>query len=406
MEKQGNNNNLYAYDVVKVDSVRAQMPWSVDPKWFKRVKVSPSATIKMMMHGQSGVDKGIKKNGKPVEVMGILIGRPDTEDPHALIISDAYALPIEGFETSVVADNIEVQNFQIQLGDMVELTRLEQFCGWYHTHPFDVDVNSHCFFSNTDISTQLNWQMSEDRNGNPFLGIVIDPLRSLAKGRPEMAAFRAYPPGFAPPLNETPDGTFCADKKTNEEKWGASWSSYYKMEMDYFMSPLAQSTLGILKNNFLWQNSFTSTPMLEPDHQQRLAERVGAVAKQLDSVGLNSMRSMGGEEAMAGGSGGDAPQREEGISKIAQTGGELAAEQCKGCAAQLAKLKMFGQAWKHMRHSTSTSSSSISSSSLAQGAPASAPASASASTSASASVSAPSPTVEADAATAPSMQTE
>lgn len=357
---QGNNSNLYAFDVAKVESVRAQMPWAADPKWFKRVKVSPSATIKMMMHGQSGVDKGIKKNGKPVEVMGILIGRPDTEDPHALIISDAYALPIEGFETSVVADNIEVQNFQIQLGEMVELTRLEQFCGWYHTHPFDVDVNSHCFFSNTDISTQLNWQMSEDRNGNPFLGIVIDPLRSLAKGRPEMAAFRAYPPGFAPPLNETPDGTFCADKKTNEEKWGASWSSYYKMEMDYFMSPLAQSTLGILKNNFLWQNSFTSTPMLEPDHQQRLAERVGAVAKQLDSVGLNSMRSMGGEEAMTAGA--DAPQREDGISKIAQTGGELAGEQCKGCAAQLAKLKMFGQSWKHIRHSSTSASSSGSSS--------------------------------------------
>ena len=346
-----NQSYLYAFDAAKIEAVRTQMAWQTDPKWFRRCKVSPSATIKMMMHGQSGVDKGIKKSGKPVEVMGIVIGRPDTEDPHSLIISDAYALPIEGFETSVVADNIDVQNFQIQLGEMVELTRLEQFCGWYHTHPFDVDVNSHCFFSNTDISTQLNWQMSEDRNGNPFVGIVIDPLRSLAKGRPEMAAFRAYPPGFAPPLNETPDGTFCADKRINEEKWGASWSSYYKMEMDYFMSPLAQSTLGILKNNFLWQNSFTSTPMLEPEHQQRLAERVGAVAKQLDSVGLGGKTwglGGGGEEAgMTAGP--DVPQREDVISKIAQSGGELAVEQCKGCAAQLAKLRMFGCAWKNLQ---------------------------------------------------------
>jgi len=91
-----------------------------DPKYFKRVKISPSATIKMMMHGQSGiiiiiiiidiiviiiitlgVDKGIKKGGKPIEVMGLLLGRPDLEDPNCIIISDAQALPIEGFETRV-----------------------------------------------------------------------------------------------------------------------------------------------------------------------------------------------------------------------------------------------------------------------------------------------------------------
>lgn len=344
---------LYAYDTEKVAAVRAQKAWQADPKCFTKVKISPSATIKMMMHGQSGVDKGIKKSGKPVEVMGIMIGRPDTEDPHSLIISDTFALPIEGFETSVVADNIDVQNYQIQLGEMIESTRLENFCGWYHTHPFDVDVNSHCFFSNTDISTQLSWQLSEDRAGNPFVGIVIDPLRSLAKGRPEMAAFRAYPPGYQPPLNETPDGTFCADKRTNEEKWGASWSSYYKLEMDFFMSPLANNVLSTLANNFLWQNTFTSSPSLEPEHQQRLAERIGAVAKQLDSA-FDSARGGGmlaGLDSDSGsGSSGEGPSfRAESISKVATTGGELAVEQCQGCAAQLAKLTMFGMAWKQMK---------------------------------------------------------
>jgi COP9 signalosome complex subunit 5 len=75
----------------------------------------------------------------------------------------------------------------IQLGDSLEVSRKERFCGWYHTHPFDVDTNSHCFLSNQDISTQLQWQRSEDPNGNPWVAIVIDPLRSLAKGRPELA---------------------------------------------------------------------------------------------------------------------------------------------------------------------------------------------------------------------------
>jgi COP9 signalosome complex subunit 5 len=76
--------------------------------------------------------------------------------------------------------------------------------------------------------------------------------------------FRVYPPEYTPPMNETPDGTLIADDRSRVEKWGACWNRYYKLEVSYFMSSLAQSTLGILKNKFLWQNTFSSSPMLEP----------------------------------------------------------------------------------------------------------------------------------------------
>ncbi len=185
---------FYAFDDAKVEAVRKQKLWMPDPKYFKRVKISPS------------VEKGTKKSGKPIEVMGLLLGRPCTEDPHCLIISDAQALPIEGFETKVVADDVDVINYMIELGDSLEISRKERFCGWYHTHPFDLDVHSNCFLSNTDLSTQLQWQRAEDPHGNPWLAIVIDPLYSLAKGRPEMMAFRVYPPEYNAPANETPDG--------------------------------------------------------------------------------------------------------------------------------------------------------------------------------------------------------
>ena len=117
------NDSAYSFNDAEIEKVRNAKAWMSDPKYFKRVKISPSATIKMMMHGQSGilifiiiivitliivipllklgVDKGIKKGGKPIEVMGLLLGRPDLEDPHCIIISDAQALPIEGFETRV-----------------------------------------------------------------------------------------------------------------------------------------------------------------------------------------------------------------------------------------------------------------------------------------------------------------
>ncbi len=164
--------SLYTYDETKVDAVRAAKQWMTDAKYFKRVKISPSATIKMMAHCQSGVEKGTKKSGKPIEVMGLLLGRPDTEDPYCLVISDAQALPIEGFETRVVADDVEVINYMIELGDSLELSRKERFCGWYHSHPFDLDVLSNCFLSNTDISTQLQWQRAEDPHGASFEFLV------------------------------------------------------------------------------------------------------------------------------------------------------------------------------------------------------------------------------------------
>lgn len=149
---------LYNVDDIALEKLRNEKAWISDPKYFKRVKISPSAIIKMMVHGQSGVEKGVKKSGKPIEVMGLLVGRPDTEDRFSVIISDAQALPIEGFETKVIADDESTINYMIELGEMNEETRKERFCGWYHTHPFDVDVNSNCYLSNTDISTQLQWQ--------------------------------------------------------------------------------------------------------------------------------------------------------------------------------------------------------------------------------------------------------
>lgn len=118
-----------------------------------------------------------------------------------------------------------------------------------------------------------------------------------------MMSFRVYPPDYNPPLNQTPDGAFVTDDRIRVEKWGeklndvcsftldltnsvgqiylnndlpnadyftcfktkgACWSRYYRLETSYYMSSLAMNTLGILKNNFLWQNTFTSTPMLEP----------------------------------------------------------------------------------------------------------------------------------------------
>ena len=180
---------LYQYDENKLSEIRRKKAYLQDPKYFNNVSVSPSAVMKMLIHANAGVEKGLSSEGRqPVEVMGLMLGRPSTDpkDLQRLIVTDVFPLPVEGAETKVLADDEEVINYMISLGESLERSRKERFMGWYHSHPFDVDVQSHCYLSSTDVSTQLQWQRAEDPHGNPWLAIVIDPLRSLAKGRPEM----------------------------------------------------------------------------------------------------------------------------------------------------------------------------------------------------------------------------
>jgi COP9 signalosome complex subunit 5 len=222
----------YTFDEGKLQKLKDEAPWMKSPKYFKSVAFSPSAVVKIMMHCESGVEKGINAgNGKPVEVMGMLLGRPDPTTPETLVVTDAFPLPIEGFETRVVADDETVVNFMIALGESLEITRKERFMGWYHSHPFDYNPsNSHCFLSQTDLSTQLQWQRAEDPHGNPFVAIVIDPLRSTVLQNPELKAFRAFPPEYNSPVaNECPDGSIEVSEQQRLELWGSCWNRYYEL---------------------------------------------------------------------------------------------------------------------------------------------------------------------------------
>jgi COP9 signalosome complex subunit 5 len=62
--------------------------------------------------------------------------------------------------------------------------------GWYHSHP-----GYGCWMSGIDCSTQmLNQQYQE-----PWLAVIIDPIRTCAAGKVEIGAFRTYPEGYKPP---------------------------------------------------------------------------------------------------------------------------------------------------------------------------------------------------------------
>ena len=331
-----------------------------------------------MTHCHSGVEKGVKKGGNPIEVMGLLLGRPDPNTPHTLIVTDVFPLPIEGFETRVIADDGDVVNHMIELGESLENTRKERFMGWYHSHPFDVGIHSHCFLSQTDISTQLQWQRAEDPHGNPFLAIVVDPLRSLAKGVPELKAFRAYPPEYTNPVqNQCPNGEIIHEEQARLEQWGSCWSSYYELEVEYFMSGGARSVLSTLTQNFLWMRTLGSTPMCETEARDRYPDRVSKAAERIAKyqpsngsggegggdmpsalMGSSGRRGVGGSSKGGSGAGVTAAGEKSSTTATAsgkddEDGGELgkscqavieiATEKLVGNIQQCAKRELFRQ---------------------------------------------------------------
>ncbi|GKY93278.1 hypothetical protein MPSEU_000295300 [Mayamaea pseudoterrestris] len=277
----------YTCDMEKLQKLRTAVPWAKDPKFFKTVAISPSAIMKIMMHCASGVEKGIAKGGNPTEVMGLLLGRPDPDTPSTFVVTDAFALPIEGFETRVIADDDTVTNHMIALGESLERTRRERFMGWYHSHPFDLGEHSHCFMSQTDISTHLQWQRAEDPHGNPFVAIVVDPLRTAHLGTPELKAFRAYPPEYmSPTANECPDGSVETSEQVRLEHWGSCWNRYYELNIEYYMSQTSRKIMEQLTQNYLWIRKLTQPA----DNTSKLV----ACAKQFKTAANASNTPTGG----------------------------------------------------------------------------------------------------------------
>ena len=277
----------------------------------------------------------------------MMLGYPHDEQKNTLVVTDVFPLPVTGFETQVVADDENVINYMIKLSDMVEVTRKERLMGWYHSHPFDVDeAHNHCFLSSTDLSTQLSWQNAEDGNGNPFLAIVIDPLRSFAKNTAELSAFRAYPPNSSPPANQCPDGTIVSEDAKRVEVWGSCWNRYYELKVEYFMSAQAKSIIDILNHSHLWARTLSSSPMLEAEVRERVGERVTSLTEKLEHVHVAHAAQtsrMGGGFGFPSESLGAAPgaNKESSLKKAADAASGIATETLQGQMSQLSKRHLF-----------------------------------------------------------------
>ncbi|GJN26192.1 hypothetical protein PR202_gb14103 [Eleusine coracana subsp. coracana] len=256
---------IYQYDEASQAKAQQEKPWANDPHHFRRAKISALALLKMVVHARAG---------GTIEVMGLMQGKCEGD---AIIVMDAFALPVEGTETRVNAQ-ADAYEYMVEYSTInKQAGRLENVVGWYHSHP-----GYGCWLSGIDVSTQmLNQQFTE-----PFLAVVIDPTRTVSAGKVEIGAFRTYPKDYKPP--DEPVSEYQTIPLNKIEDFGVHCKQYYSLDITYFKSSLDSHLLDLLWNKY-WQEE-SPLAKVTRDSSKITAEQVhGLMSQVIKDVLFNSV---------------------------------------------------------------------------------------------------------------------
>jgi len=302
--------SLYDYDNDKYQKSLASRPWTKDVNHFKKVKISAIALLKMVMHARSG---------GTLEVMGLMLGKVEGD---TMIVMDSFALPVEGTETRVNAATEGYEYMVDYMSLIKEVGRNENALGWYHSHP-----GYGCWLSGIDVSTQmLNQQFQE-----PWLAIVVDPVRTISSGKVELGAFRAYPEGYK--TDKDSPSEYQSIPISKIEDFGVHCKQYYPLEVSYFKSSLDSQLLDLLWNKY-WVNTLSSNPLLS--NRDYTAGQIADLAEKLEQAETQLAHSgrMGGFFV--------AEKKEDSqLSKITKDSSKVALEQVTGVMTQVMKDNIF-----------------------------------------------------------------
>jgi len=287
-------------------------PWKADPHYFKQVKISGIALIKMLMHSRDGLAK--KPGDLDLEVMGLLQGKIDGD---AVIVMDCFGV-IKGNEVRVTAGTADFE-YMVQYTDSASLVgKVEPVVGWYHSHP-----GFGCWLSGIDVNTQLTNQTYQD----PYIAIVVDPKRTMSSGRVELRAFRTWPADFTPPehlQNTVPKGK-------GEFDYGVHAQKYYELKVTVFKSSLDSVLLEQLWSKYWVKTLAVSRNLFNRDFDAtQLAELNDQIVEADKNV--DKFKGMGG---------GKKKEEQTEIAIAAKDCSKNAAEQLNGVMNQLLKHQLF-----------------------------------------------------------------
>ena len=180
------------------------------------------------------------------------------------------------------------------------------------------------------MSTQMTNQQGQD----PFLAVVIDPVRTMSSGKVEIGAFRTFPEGFKPE-DEGPSEyqTIPLDKI---EDFGVHAKQYYALDIAFFKSALNARLLDLLWKDY-WVKTLSASPLLL---------NRGFVRRQLSDIGekMQAAECQLSHRINRYAVSSDERKKEEGVLvKLHRDTCKMALEQVKGLSSQIIKCMLFHQ---------------------------------------------------------------
>eukprot|EP01135_Chromosphaera_perkinsii_P001145 Nk52_evm2s159 gene=Nk52_evmTU2s159 len=340
----GDLDAIFKYNPDKQKQILNTKPWQKDPNYFKRVRISALALLKMVMHARSG--------GK-IEVMGLMQGKISTEEEGTMIIMDAFALPVEGTETRVNAQ-AEGYEYMVQyMNTIQQLSRGENAIGWYHSHP-----GYGPWLSGIDVGTQmLNQQFQE-----PFVAVVIDPIRTVNAGKVDIGAFRTYPQGYKAPDVDELKAEYQTIPIGKIEDFGVHCKQYYPLEVSYFKSNMDKKLFELLWHKY-WITTLSSSILTA--NRDYMTAQMSDLAEKLERAGgaLNPVAGSGGgvgggsvgggkigsnksssSIGGGGGGGGSGQKPETALQKVTKDSSKLTIEALQGLVSHTVKDIVFNKA--------------------------------------------------------------
>lgn len=295
---------LYAFDAEKYKESLKGEPWKKEPAFFKKVRISAIALLKMVMHARSG---------GTIEVMGVMQGRVAGD---TFVIMDSFALPVEATEVRVNA-GAEAYEYMAQFLSLGEpVSRPDNLVGWYHSHP-----GYGCWLSGIDVNTQMQNQAFQD----PWLAIVVDPVRTISSGKVQIGAFRTYPKDYTPPDSDSEYQTIPLEKI---EDFGVHCKSYYQLEVSVFKSSLDSRLLDLLWNKY-WVSTLSSSPTIT--NRDFASKQLLDLCGKLDQVEPTLVQST----RLPG------DKKESQLSKLSKDCCKASVEQVNGIMTQVIKHALF-----------------------------------------------------------------
>ncbi|KAJ6164925.1 COP9 signalosome complex subunit 5 [Penicillium chermesinum] len=284
---------LYKYDKAVQDTLNAQRPWANDPYYFKYVRISASALLKMVMHARSGGS---------LEVMGLMQGYIL---PETFVVTDAFRLPVEGTETRVNAQDEANEYMVSYLQSCRDAGRMDNAGG---------------------LVPQPSWQLT-----GPFLAVVIDPDRTISAGRVEIGSFRTFPQDFVPTREGHEDDDYQTIPMGKAEDFGAHANQYYSLETTHFKSTLDSDILSLLWNKY-WVATLSQSPLFTSrdfgsKQMTDLSQKVRSATRQIEN---GAPRSSGAAAA-----------KDKQLDKVVRGGQRIVSEEVKGLLASEIKMKLF-----------------------------------------------------------------